>query len=80
MNKPFHLQINLHRLNGSVEELHIHTDYDHELHAPLIAATKARKEVKSFSHRDPSTDGGVSHGQTYGQHTGRRGGDPQRTR
>lgn len=47
MDKPFHLQINLHRLNGSVEELHLHTDYDHELHTSLIEASNQRKAKKA---------------------------------
>lgn len=55
MDNPFHLQNNLHRLDGSVEELHIHTDDVHDLHAPLIAATKARQMEHTRSARVPTT-------------------------
>ena len=54
MDKLFHLQL-LHRLDGSVEELHLHTDYDHDLHAPLIAATKARQLEHTRSARGGQT-------------------------
>lgn len=66
MNKPVHLQINLHRLDGSVEEVHIHTDYDHELHTPLIEASNQRKAKKANANTNSRTSntrqGRVIHG------------------